>query len=229
VYQAPDKTFYINARMNRAESAARYAAMIRENERVAAALLAQARALPGTLDAYTALNFAHRIAVATDNFQFILEVLDPRTVSQKPSYGSADAVKLLLQHAARAIIVRVQVAGDVGGRAAKAFSQSFTARGFRTAGQAANYTHLLSASLELENVDSGPNQRFVFVRYVLNASLEDAGGIEAFVFSGNDRAGHASQSEARQLALRKVESSIEDDAGEGFAREFDAWLLSLLQ
>jgi hypothetical protein len=224
VYEAPDGTFYVNARMNRSESAARYSSMVQENVRVVRSLMTVAERSRGAMDAYTALNFAYNVAVITDNFQGILEVLDPRTVSQKPSYGSADAVKLLLQEAARAIVIRVQVTGDVSSRVSRAFTQAFSERGFRTA--ATGYTHTLSAALELEAADFGANQRTIYIRHSLTAALANNAGVELFSYSGNDRSGAASESEARQGALRKVEAIVAE--GE-FAQAFDSYLFSLLK
>ncbi|MDR1229602.1 MAG: hypothetical protein LBK55_11450, partial [Azoarcus sp.] len=103
MYTARDNTVYVTARMNRAECGRRYQAMIRENDRVIAQLLGTARRLPESFDAYSALNYAYSLAVPTDNFQGIWEVLDVGAVSQKPSYGSADAIKTLMQNTARAI------------------------------------------------------------------------------------------------------------------------------
>jgi hypothetical protein len=225
LYQAPDGTCYVNARMNRRECAARYSAMIQENGRVIARLMNLAAGMPSGFDAYSALNYAYNLAVPTDNFQNILEVLDPRTVSQKPSYGSADAIKVLLQNAARSIVIRVMVSGDTGDRITRSFTQFFSACGFRTTRSGAS-TYLFNASLELENADFGTNQRYQDVRYALNVYAEDAEGIEVFSFSGEGRASHATESEARQLALRKVEASIGE---EDFAAAFNAYLSALLE
>jgi hypothetical protein len=224
-YQAQDGGYYVNARMNRSECSARYAGMIRENASVIASLTRQAGAAPGTLDAYTTLNLAHTLALATDNFQAILEVLNPRAVSQKPAYGSAGAVKLLLDSTARSIVFRIQITGDPDSRISRAFAQSFSGRGFRTAASG-TYTHLLRVDLRFENVDSGPNQINRYVRYVMTASIENAQRVELFSYSGNDRVGHASESEARQLAYRRIEASINS---EGFFKEFDGYLSSLIR
>jgi hypothetical protein len=117
------------------------------------------------------------------------------------------------------------VSGDTGDRITRSFTQFFSARGFRTTRSGAA-AYLFNASLELDNAEFGENQRYKNVRYVLNVYAEDADGIEVFSFSGEDRASHAAESEARQLALRKVEASI---AEEGFAQSFNAWLASLLE
>ena len=228
LYRAPDGTCYVNARMNRRESGARYSAMIRENEKVIALLMALAAGMPATFDAYAALNYAHSIAVPTDNFQSIVEVLESRTVSQKPSYGSADAIKVLLQNAARSIVISVTVEGDTGGRITRSFSQFFSGRGFRTARSGAA-AYRFNASLEMENADFGANQRYKNVRYVLNVYAEDKDGIEVFSYAGEGRAGHNTESEARQLALRKIQASIAEPEENGCAQAFNGYLSSLLE
>jgi hypothetical protein len=224
-YTAEDRTVYVNARMNRAECGRRYQAMIRENDRVISRLLDTAEGLPESFDAYSALNYAYSLAVPTDNFQSIWEVLDAGAVSQKPSYGSADAVKTLLQNTARAVVIAVAVEGDADGRILRTFSQFFSERGFRTTRSGAA-AYRFNADLNLESVDLGPSQRYPAVQFILTVYAEDKNGIEVFSYSREGRGVHASESEARQQALRNVEASVR---GEGFAVEFDAYLSSLLK
>jgi hypothetical protein len=225
VYTAEDHTVYVNARMNRAECGRRYQAMIRENDRVISRLLDTAKDLPESFDAYSALNCAYSLAVPTDNFQSIWEVLDAGAVSQKPSYGSADAVKTLLQNTARTIVIAVTVEGDVNGRILRTFSQFFSDRGFRTT-QSGAAAYRFNADLNLEKVDLGPSQRYPAVQFILTVYAEDRNRIEVFSYSREGRGVHASESEARQQALRNVEVSISEKE---FADEFDAYLSSLLK
>ncbi|MDR1315929.1 MAG: PH domain-containing protein [Spirochaetales bacterium] len=224
-YHAGDGTVYVNARMNRRECAARYTSMIQENDRIIHSLIAVAENLPNTLDSYAALNYAYNLAIVTDNFQSILEVLNPQSVSHKPSYNSADAIKLLLQAAARTIIFKIEVEGDVGGQAGRAFGQCFSNRGFRTT-RGTNYTYLLNASLYLSNAEMGPNQRYRYVRYNLTVYIENQDGMEVYSSTENGREGHASESEARLWSLRKIESSIKENE---FAHGFNDYLASLLK
>jgi hypothetical protein len=225
VYTARDGTVYASARMNRAECGRRYQAMIRENDRVITQLLETARRLPVSFDAYSALNFAYNLAVPTDNFQGIWEVLDARAVSQKPSYGSADAIKTLRQNTARAIVILVTVEGDVNGRILRAFSQLFSERGFRTT-RSGTATYRFNAALNLEKADLGPSQRYPAVQYLITVYAEDKNRIEVFSYSGEGRSVHPSESEARQQALREVEASVGEKE---FALAFDAYLSSLLK
>jgi hypothetical protein len=224
-YHAGDGTVYVNARMNRRECAARYASIIQENDRVIRSLMAVAESLPNTLDSYAALNYACNLAMVTDNFQSILEVLSPQAVSWKPSYKNADAIKVLLQAAARAIVFKIEVEGDVGAQVGRAFGQYFSNRGFRTT-RGANYTHLLSASLDLSSAEMGSNQRYRYVRYNLIVYIEDRDGMEVYSSTEDGREGHASENEARLRALRKIENSIKENE---FAHGFNGYLASLLK
>jgi hypothetical protein len=225
VWTAPDGSVYANARMNRAECAARYSAMIRENEGLIRFLKEEAARNSGTFDAFESLNFAVTAAVVSDNFQSLLEVLDSSATSRRPEYGNADAVRALAQNAARSVVITVQVTGDVSGRIVTAFTSFLEKRGFRT-NAAGVHSYLLSAALELEDVVLGSNQPNKFVRYVLNTSIVNNDGKEVFSWSGNGREGHISEPEARQRALRAAETAI---GSEAFAKGFDAYLESLLK
>jgi hypothetical protein len=225
VYTAPDNTVYVNARMNRAECGRRYQVMIRENDRVISQLLETARGLPESFDAYSALNYAYSLAVPTDNFQSIWEVLDTGAVSQKPSYGSAEAIKTLLQDTARSIVIAITVEGDTNGRILRSFSQLFSGRGFRTT-QSGVAAYRFTAELSLAKVDLGPGQRYPAVQYIWTVYAEDGDGIEVFSYSGEGRGVHISESESWQQALRNVEASIGEKE---FAAAFDAYLSSLLK
>jgi hypothetical protein len=224
-WTAENGTVYANARMNRRECSARYAAIIGENEQVIGQLKKDAAAQTASFEAYQLLNFAATVAAVTDNLHILLTVLDPQATSRRPLYGNAEAVKALAQEAARAIIITVKVTGDEGGRLAKAFGEVFSARGFRTAGTAGS-PYLLSADFSMENVDAD-NLETKFVRYVLNCSFKNKAGAELISHSENDREGHRNLTEARQRAVRTAEASIGKSGG-GFAAKFDAYLASLL-
>jgi len=209
--------------MNRKECAARYSAMIRENENVIGGLLEKAERNPRTFEAFQMLNLAYSFATVTDNFHSLLTVLDTSAISNRPSYGNAQAVKTLAQNAGRSIIVTVKVDGDNGGRIEKAFTECLNSRGFRT-GAAGDSPYVLAASFQLEDADF-KDQSIKYVRYVLNYSLKDRRGVELFSSSDNGREGHITESEARQRAIRAAEQLI---ASSGFAANFDAFFASLI-
>jgi hypothetical protein len=218
----PNGRSYANARMNRKECSARYSSMIRENEKVIGGLLEEAERNPRTFEAFQMLNLAYSFALVTDNFHILLTVLDPSSISNRPSYGNAQAVKTLAQNAGRSIAVTVKVDGDNGGRIEKAFTECFNSRGFRT-GAAGDNPYVLSASLQLEDADIANPNNYKYARYVLNYSLKDRKGVELFSSSDNGREGHLTESEARQRAIRAAEQLI---ATTGFAANFDAFVAS---
>jgi len=220
----PNGRSYANARMNRNECSARYSAMIRENEKVIGGLKEEAERNPRTFEAFQMLNLAYSFAVVTDNLQSLLTVIDPSTISKRPSYGNAEAVKSLAQGAGRSIVVTVKVNGDNSGRIEKAFTESLNSRGFRTSAAGDN-SYVLAASFQLEDVVLANPNNYKYARYILNYSLKDNGGVELFSASDNGREGHLTESEARQRAVRAAEQQI---ASNGFAENFDAFFASLI-
>jgi hypothetical protein len=122
--------------MNRAEGAARYTAMIEENEALISTLKESAQKASGTFAAYENLSFAASVAELTDNFYTIRGVLQPEAASQRPGYGSAEAIRALMREQPTLIVVQVEVTGDVNSRIAKAFASVFSKRGFRTSAAA---------------------------------------------------------------------------------------------
>jgi hypothetical protein len=219
---SPSGEVWAAARMNRAECSARYGSLAAENEKLIALLLDNAKSMPETFDACANLAFAASVAELTDNYYAVLSVLRTETAGKAPAYGGSGAIKAQLQTASRSVPVAVNVNGDVDGRIAKAFSQVFASRGFRTGsgGQA----HTLRADFKTEDSEQ-VNKDNIFVRYTITAALTAPGGKELLSWSQNDREGHLLREEARQRAIRGVERRIAED---GFAAEFDAWFASLL-
>jgi hypothetical protein len=224
LYRAPDNTVYVNARMNRRESAARYSGMIRENAAVISQLLAFAGAHSG-FDAYSALSFAAAIAEVTDNFQHILEVLDPGATGRRPGYGGANAIKTRMREIAAAITIGIVVETSDNAEAVqcrRAFGAFFTGKGFKINEQGRG-NYVLRAAIRFEEL----TQSLVNCRYYLDAALEAPDGTAVFTSTGDERKSHPrTMSEARRLAVRAVETSIKEGA---FAQDFDAWLTSLVK
>jgi hypothetical protein len=226
VFRAKDNTVYVNARMNRRECGNRYSGMIKENAAIINRLLADAAAIPqqDTFDVYSRLNFAYSIAVVTDNFQNILEVLDPTAVSRKSGYGGANAIKTkMLECAAR---ITIGIAIDTEQQADKtlltrAAGSFFRDLGFKTNEQGTG-TYVLRANARFEGIAQNVNS----CRYYLDAAMEDRNKVAVFSFTEDDRKAHPnSDSEARRLAVRAAETSFKEGK---FAQEFDTWLNSLL-
>jgi hypothetical protein len=222
VYRAPDRTVYVNARMNRKECAARYSGMIKENTAIIDTLLASAAAAreQGTFEVYAKLGFAHAIAQVTDNFQNILEVLDPSAANRRPGYGGANASKTKMLACAAPITIGIVVDTEQAAdktlltRAAGSF---FRDLGFKIneSGQG-NYVLRVNARFELIT------QSLISCRYYLDAALENRSKTAIFSFTEDDRRAHPNNaSEARRLAVRAAEASFKEGK---FAGEFNDWI-----
>jgi hypothetical protein len=223
-YQARDGTFYVSARMNRKECAARYSGMIRENTNVINRLLAYADGLSDGFEAYSALSFAAAIAEITDNFQNILEVLDSSTAGRRPAYGGANAVIARMRELAGRITVGIAVETADRNDAAlisRAIASFFTGKGFKTAASG-NYT--LCANVRFEPLTY--SEQLQSCRYYINAALEGRNGIAVFSFTEDDRRNHTIASEAKRMALRAVETSVKEGK---FTIDFEAWLNTLIE
>jgi len=226
VFRAKDNTVYVNARMNRKECGNRYSGMIRENAVIINRLLSDAAAIPqqDSFDVYSRLSFAYAIAVVTDNFQHILEVLDPTAVNRKPGYGGANAIKTKMLECAALITIGVAVNTEQAAdktlltRAAGSF---FRDLGFKINEQGTGI-YVLRANARFEGIAQNVNS----CRYYLDAAMEDRNKTSVFSFTEDDRKAHPnSDTEARRLAVRAAETSFKEGK---FAQEFDSWLNSLL-
>jgi hypothetical protein len=214
--------WWANARMNRAECAAVYEKTVRENERVIAALRADAAQHPETLDAYANLRFAVVVAQVTDDLQFKLAILDSSAARRGVSYGNTDALRAEALTIARSVVVDVHVTGDESGRLATALTAFFTNQGFRSGGGG---EYALSGEYTVESVDLPNNRGYQYVRYTFQTALRDHAGNDVFAWSETGREGHISEADACQRALRTVETAVTEG---GFAQEFEAYLDSLL-
>jgi hypothetical protein len=227
-FQSADgKTWYANARMNRRECVPRYDGYIRENAAIIHELLNLASARGTSLDAYAALYYAAAIAQATDNFQNILEVLDASAVNRRPGYGGAAAIRTKMLAIAGGITIGVAVDIEAGDRQEsasilRALGAFYNNSGFRTNEQGTG-NYVLTAHVLFETVAT---TEFKTCRWFLDAALKDRSGKALFSYTGEDRAVHVEDKEARRLALRKVETSIQEG---DFAGSFNAWLGSLLE
>ena len=226
VYRAADGTVYVNARMNRRDCATRYRAMIRENAATIQKLLDSAAAAKdqAAMEVYARLSFACAIAQATDNFQSLLEVIDPAAVNNKPSYGGANAIKAKMVECAALITIGVTVntaQADDAGLFTRAAGSFFSDLGFKTNEQGQG-NYVLGVNVRFESLA----QNVVSCRYYLDAALKNKAGTAIFTFTEDDRKAHPnSTSEARRLAVRAVETSFKEGK---FAQEFNNWLNSLL-
>ena len=224
VYRAPDRTVYVLARMNRRECATRYSGMIKENTAVIDQLLSSAAAFrdQASLDVYARLSFAHKIALVTDNFKNILEVLDPSAAGRRPRY--ANAIKTKMNDTASKITIGITVNTEQAADKTlfiRAAGTLFRDMGFRINEQGKG-NYVLKANVRFESI----TQALVSCRYFLDAVLEGENGKVNFSFTADDRKAHPNNvSEAKRLAVRGVETSFKEGQ---FAQEFNTWLNSLL-
>jgi hypothetical protein len=225
VYRAKDNTVHVNARMNRKECSARYSGMIRENVAIINKLLSDAAAMPpDSLEAYARLSFAYIIAQVTDNFQNILEVLDPTAASRRPGYGGANAIKAKMLECAARITIGIAVTTEQAADKTlftRAIGSYFRDQGFKI-NENGQGSYVLRTNVRLEPI----KQAIISCRYYIDASLEDKNKTSIFTFTEDDRKSHPNtESEARRLAVRAAETSFKEGQ---FASEFDTWLSSLL-
>jgi len=224
-FQARDGTFYVNARMNRRECAPRYTRMIQENSAVISQLLTMATRQQISFEAYSALNFAAVIAEITDNFQNILEVLDPTAVNRKPAYGGANAIKARMRELANSITIGILVnTADRNDEILirRALATFFTEKGF-TINEQGSGLYVLNTNVRFEALPF--SDRLQSSRYYFNAALTDRNNRTLFTFTEDDRKNHNLPAEAKRLAVRAVESSVKE---EKFATDLDTWLNSLI-
>jgi hypothetical protein len=225
VFQEPGGgIWHANARMNRRDCAARYAGMARENEGVINSLLNRSARLSG-FEAYGALRYAVSIALVTDNFQSILEVLDPSATNRRPAYGGAAAIRSGMAALAGRIVLGIRVETADPQEAAtirRALGAFFTGLGFRISEEGTgDYT--LRARAAFEPVDTTQVRT---CRWFFDATLDERGGGSLFSYTGQNRAAHLLDQEARRLALQDMEESIKEG---DFAGAFEDWLGSPLE
>jgi hypothetical protein len=98
----------------------------------------------------------------------------------------------------------------------------FTGMGFKVNEQGTgDYT--LNTAVTFEVVDTTMTKT---CRWFLDAVLDARDGKAIFSYTGQDRATHLQDKEARRLALQNIARSIK---GGDFAKGFDSWMGSLLE
>jgi hypothetical protein len=230
IFRTTSGTVYVNARMNRRECSARYSAMVRENSNIINTLLTQAAAIPAqnSFEVYSRLNFAYAVAQVTDNFQYILEVLDLSAVSRKPAYGGAAAIRARMLQCASLITIGIEL--NQGSSLAtaerilltRAVGSFFRDLGFRVNEQQGQGTYILRANIRFEPI----TQNVMSCRYFIDTALTNQNGITVFSFTEDDRRAHPNSApEARRLAVQAAETSLKEGK---FANEFNSWLKSFV-
>jgi hypothetical protein len=223
-WQAKDGAWYGVARMNRQKCAARYSGLVKENAAVIGQLLALAERSSG-FDAYSALAYAASFAEITDNYQNILEVLDPAAVKRKPGYGGAGAIKAKARETAANIVVGIALDCSEKSDAqlmSRALASFFTDRGFKTSEKSAG-NYALDASLRFE---ARAGDRIKESRYFFDAAIADESGTALFSYTEENYKRHLDAAVAKRQALAAAEASVKKGK---FAEDFEAWLGSLVE
>jgi hypothetical protein len=207
--------------INRKEGAARYGALIDEDEKTIHTLSARAQVVEES-DPLAAAGFyaeAEKNARVCDTLCGMRSVLDPNTANFVPSYGSAGTLDALKTDSLGKVKIKLTLTGDSGGTMRDALGTFFNQNGMSVVSRGkALYT--LSAALALTNeVYSGSD--FKYVRWALSVRLVNADGRQVFSFSGSDREGHETAAKARERALRAAAQCVTDG---DFAEKFMAFL-----
>lgn len=208
VWQSPDGTWYASAIMDKSKTMMIYGELIQQNletiDKLTRLTPAQKQSFEGFLNYYQAAGLADANLV----FANVRNVISPGSMAGE-NLKTGNDYRLEAAQIAKNIPIAVIVENDVDNRIKGAFSSTLTRAGFLTGGSGARY--ILLATLSLNEVTYA-NSPYRFIRYVVDANLIDTStGIVLFPYNINDREGHASISEARNLAVRSAESRINND------------------
>ncbi|ULQ60835.1 LPP20 family lipoprotein [Brucepastera parasyntrophica] len=214
-----DKTTYAVAVMEKAKATLLYSDLLKTNEATITKLVDIPAGEKETLDAYARFNLAAEIGDANTTFLNVLSVISPATAAaSRGSVRTGDEFRLECVKIAQAIPISVTVQNDVDGRIKAAFTQVFSAAGFKSGGAGSRYA--LNAVLSFSPVDMGQGGADnKFVRYTIDARLTDTQtGLVLIPYSANGREGHLTVSEAENRALRTAEKKVNTDFSDKFAQ-----------
>ena len=208
IWTSPDKVWYAVAAMDRAKTNMIYAELIQQNQQTIDRLIrlsaAERQSFEGFLNYYQAANLADANLV----FANVRNVISPGSMAGE-NLKTGNDYRLEASQIARNIPITVTVENDMQNRIRGAFSSALTRAGFITGGAGGRY--ILKTILSLNEVNY-PNSPYKFIRYVVDANLIDTTtGAILFPYNINDREGHASISEAQNMAVRAAETRINND------------------
>jgi hypothetical protein len=212
-------TYYAAAVMERAKTTALYKDLINTNQRLIKDLTAVPEGEKYTLDGLRRFQLAAAVADTNTTFLNVLRVLGDGSVGKVPeSLRTGDDYRLEIAAITKNIPIGVVVEHDQRDRIRRAFEEALTKAGFRSGG--ADSPYLLKALVDISPVDL-PNNPNKFVRYVVDANLEDRRtGDRLLPFSVDGREGHLSIPEAENRAYRAAETKIK----EAYGPALDAYL-----
>ncbi|MCL1927328.1 MAG: LPP20 family lipoprotein [Treponema sp.] len=208
VWKSPDGEWYAAAAMDKAKTNMIYADLIQQNletiNKLTNISAADRQSFEGFLFYYQAANLADANLV----FANVRNVISPGSMAGI-NLKTGNDYRLEATQIARSIPIAVNVENDIQNRIRGAFSSTLAKAGFLTGGSGGRY--VLLATLSLNELDF-PNNPYKFIRYVVDANLIDTTtGIVLFPYNINDREGHASLSEAQNIAVRAAETRINNE------------------
>ena len=208
VWQSPDGVWYASAIMDKAKTNLIYGELIHQNldtiDKLTRLTAAERQSFEGFLRYYQAASLADANLV----FANVRTVISPGAMAGE-NLKTGNDYRLEASQIAKNIPIAVTVQNDMQNRIRGAFSATLTRAGFLTGGAGDRY--VLRATLSLNEVEY-QNNPYKFIRYVVDANLIDTTtGIVLFPYNINDREGHASLSEAQNIAVRAAETRINND------------------
>ncbi len=201
-------TWYCLAVLEKGKAAEIYADMIKKNAGTISMLLENFSDDENSLDGYAILDFAEDISSENENHLKKVAVIKNELVSSLKSLcPSSKQIHAKKMEVAKNIPICVIVNNDVDGRFAAAFSEGISSVGFLgTYDSSARY--ILYAEINFERSDTTDGKttrcRYNISSYILDA--ETSLQIVPFSFSG--REGHVDYIEAKNRAVKSVESKI---------------------
>ncbi|MCH5283017.1 MAG: LPP20 family lipoprotein [Treponema sp.] len=217
-------TWYAIAVLDREKAAQIYGEMIKKNASAIKTLFSSGAEDKVSFEGYAVYDFAEDIAIENENHLKKVSVIKPVEVDSLkqycPSSKNYHAKKIEI---AKQIPICITVENDVNGRIAAVFQQTISAAGFRgTFDKSARYQ--LSATVTFERSDT-TDGKTVRCRYNIESHILDLdNGQKLAPFSLTGRESHVDFTEAKNRAVKAIESKVKDD----FAKSFAAFLKNLV-
>jgi hypothetical protein len=203
--------YYAVAVMERAKTAALYTDLIASNVRIINDLTVIPEGEKNTLEGLRQFHLAALIADANTTFLNVLRVLGNGSAGIPGELKTGKDYRLEADNIAKSIPIAVVVENDHRDRIRGAFMEALTRAGFRSGGT--NSPYRLKALVSMTPVDL-PNNPNKFIRYVVDANLEDSRtGDVLLPYMVDGREGHLSISEAENRAVRSAETKIRETYG----------------
>jgi hypothetical protein len=203
--------YYAVAVMERAKTAALYTDLIASNVRIINDLTVIPEGEKNTLEGIRQFHLAALVADANTTFLNVLRVLGNGSAGIPGDLKTGKDYRLEADNIAKNIPIAVVVENDRQDRIRGAFMEALARAGLRSGG--ANSPYRLKAQVIMTPVDL-PNNQNKFIRYVIDANLEDSRtGDVLLPYMVDGREGHLSIPEAENRAVRSAETKIRENYG----------------